>query len=228
MNKFGHLVLGTCLIALLISCKRDDLDFDKLSHQIGIEREISMPLVYGDITANYFADNLDSTIVIAIDDSVLFMFDTDSVITYSDTLKISDNEEDTDTTSFKIEYAILHYQFVNYFSIGIDLELILFDSIAGVNIDTIKLNPDGGLLINSAPVDENGNVIESQVVPQIGTVEINASTANKLLNETSHIIFSIKLISVNSVLVSFIRLPDDTKLSFKFGIEAKGTYNSKF
>ena len=142
-------------------------------------------------------------------------------LTYSDTIKIRDDNPTEANESYEIEYAELHYTFENYFPLGFGGELIAYDSIANETLDTIKLNQTGSMLIEPAPVDGAGNVVRSQVIEYKDKIVIDARSAEIILNEATHLIFRATLITTN---YNSVRVGTDSELNFQFGIDAKGKY----
>jgi hypothetical protein len=144
-------------------------------------------------------------------------------LTYSDTMKIRDEKPDEDVT-YEIEYADLHYTFENYFPLGFGGELVIYDSIADVILDTIPLNSSGTLLIEPAPVDAAGNVIRSEVTEYKDKIAIDGSAAESILMDATHIIFNVQLKTTGYGAVNSVRIGVDSELNFQFGIDAKGKY----
>lgn len=143
--------------------------------------------------------------------------------TYLDTFDISDMIGDD--VEIEIEYANLTYWFKNYFPLGFDAQLILFDSIATVRLDTIYLNSDStSQFLEPASVDENGDVLTDEVEKHSGSIELTQSEAENLLNETTHIIVQATVQTTDSDNISSVRVGYDSKLEFQFGLDARLTY----
>lgn len=143
--------------------------------------------------------------------------------TYLDTFDISDMIGDD--VEIDIEYANLTYWFKNYFPLGFDAQLILFDSIANVRLDTIYLNSDStSQFLEPASVDENGDVLTDEVEKHSGSIELTQSEAENLLNETTHIIVQATVQTTDSDNISSVRVGYDSKLEFQFGLDARLTY----
>lgn len=144
-------------------------------------------------------------------------------LTYRDTIEFSGITDDN--TMVEVDKANLEYWFENYFPLGFDADLILYDSISEVNLDTIKLNTDPAtMFLKPAPVDSQGNVISADVSRHDGTVVLDKSTAESLLNEATHIIVQAELITTNT---NSVRIGTDAELRFQFGLDAKITLTSK-
>lgn len=80
MKPARFFVLTGILLACISSCKRDDLDFDKLSEQIAMERQIAMPLVFGEFTVLEMSENSEDSLIVIDGDTVKLVYSQDSVI----------------------------------------------------------------------------------------------------------------------------------------------------
>jgi hypothetical protein len=88
-----------------------------------------------------------------------------------------------------IEYAKLHYRIRNEFPVNLDPYLILYDSIADVNRDTLLLAESlSDPFIKAAPVDANGVTITSEVEDYTGTIELNEELMDHFFNDTNKLI----------------------------------------
>jgi len=104
-----------------------------------------------------------------------------------DTFKIAAMEK-PEQVDF-IEYAKLHYHIRNEFPVNLDPYLILYDSIADVNRDTLLLAESVlDPFIKAAPVDENGVTITSQVEDYFGTVELDKELMDHFFHDTNKLI----------------------------------------
>lgn len=164
----------------------------------------------------------DSELIVGVDIEV--PLELKANLTYTDSIKIRD-EVNENVLAFEIDYADLHYTFENGFPIGFGGTLILYDSIADIILDTINLNPVGGLLIKPAPVDAGGDVLYEEIPEQKGSVRIDAPAAEAILNTATHIIFKAQLITSDYGSVNSVRVGVNSFLKFHFGIDAKGTLN---
>ncbi len=144
-------------------------------------------------------------------------------LSYTDTLKIREEPAD-ENVSYEIEYAEIHYIFKNYFPIGFGGSLIVYDSINNLTLGTIDLNPASGLLINPAPVDIAGNVLEASVREYTHAIEIDPATAENILTNATHLIFHAAMVTTDYGSVSSVRVGANSKLNFQFGMKAKGKY----
>ena len=88
-----------------------------------------------------------------------------------------------------IEYAKLHYRIRNEFPVNLEPYLILYDSIADVNRDTLLLAESlSDPFIKAAPVDANGISIPSQVEDYTGTVELDEKLMDHFFHDTNKLI----------------------------------------
>jgi hypothetical protein len=163
-----------------------------------------------------------SEILVAVEVEVPLEFRAD--LTYADTIKLSDRDEEENET-YEIEFANLHYKFQNYFPFGIGGELVAYDSINDINLGIIDLNPTGGgWFLEPAPVDANGNVIRSQVQENANQIPIDPDLAEDIITTATHLIFNAEFQTTGYGSVSSVRVSADSDLLFQFGIEAKGKY----
>ncbi len=197
-----------------------------------IDELISFPfpdslLLRGDISINEGEDSLthvnyavwESMLNFGLEIEIPLEFSAD--LTYSDTIEFDGLDENT---MVEVEYANLEYWFENYFPIGFDADLILYDSISKVNLDTIRLNTDpSNMFLAPAPVDGQGNVIRNEVTRHDGTIEMDKASAESLLNEATHLIVQAHLITTNT---NSSRIGIDAELLFHFGLDAQLTITS--
>ena len=88
-----------------------------------------------------------------------------------------------------IEYAKLHYRIRNEFPVNLEPYLILYDSIADVNRDTLLLAESlADPFIKAAPVDANGVTIPSEVEEYTGTVELDEELMDHFFYDTNKLI----------------------------------------
>ena len=88
-----------------------------------------------------------------------------------------------------IEYAKLHYRIRNEFPVNIDPYLILYDSIADVNRDTLWLTESlSDPFIKAAPVDANGVTKPSEVEDYTGTVDLDEELMDHFFHDTNKLI----------------------------------------
>jgi hypothetical protein len=121
-----------------------------------------------------------------------------------------------------IEYAKLHYRIRNEFPVNFDPYLILYDSIADVNRDTIRLAESlADPFIKAAPVDANGVTITSAVEDYTGTIELSEELMDHFFHDTN------KLIMVggfSSYQTGNVVILTTYKFDFRCGLEAKIHY----
>lgn len=141
-------------------------------------------------------------------------------LTYRDTMKLDDFGDLENTT---INYANLHYKFENYFPVGFNASLVLYDSINMQNIDEIYLTEDPNeYFLKPAPVDVNGIVIRSQVEEYQDFIGLTTSQTDHLIKQATHIIILARLQTTN---ITSVKILEDSSLEFIFGLEAEGTYS---
>ncbi len=200
---------------------------------------ISFPLydslnVSGDGYTNYGMDSASTTnwslknseLTLDLDLEVPFRFSAN--LEYVDTILFQEETSETSDESYSIEYANLYYKFENYFPLSFGVNLVLYDSINNEIVDTIVLNQEGSdILIEAAPVDSEGEVIDESVTAYDGEIELDPDVAEKLMNETTHIILVSKIITSDYGSIESVRIAADNKLNFQFGINAKGEYREQ-
>ena len=204
---------------LLSACKKDELDLDKFSKTIEIEREQALPLVQGSFSfediAGHGYDSLETNIS-GFDTIFLYLLDN---IDFSDTLTLSDFGSNLD-----VEFIKLYHSFTNGFPIGLDIHVYLYDSVQGAIIDSIPLNkkPDTVFLEPSTP-GSDGIVDQNSVMPQIDETDLSSDLAYKLFHQANQIILNAKIPTSGD----YIKVINNNALKFKFGIDAKGKYRGQ-
>jgi hypothetical protein len=198
----------------MIACVKEEIDLSTLSEDVGLEREIAIPLFNGslmfeDITGGTF----DSLLIDGIDTIKLFLIQD---IEYEDTLSLGEFGEELD-----LEFLNIHNSFTNMFPVGMDVRIYLYDSLISSNIDTIYFSGDPDqLFLTPATTDNNGLVIEETVNARSNVLEFNSSTLDNLMHQATDMVLVIRLPSTNS----FVKILDHYTLSLELGIEAKGYY----
>lgn len=216
--KISRILAFLGILTIIVSCVKDEFDFSDVSKDVKLERELAIPLVKGEFI---FEDITDQSW-----DSIIYPIDT----IFTDTIKLYliDGIEQTDTVplgdeleNMTFEYLNLHHTFTNMFPIGVDVQIYLHDSISRQNIDTVYLseNPDE-FLLPAAPVDEDGLVLEDQVLPRTNVASLDAETLSNLTDRTTHMIFYVYVPPTTG----YVKIIDRYSLSMKIGIEAKGEY----
>ena len=119
----------------------------------------------------------------------------------------------------KIEDITLHFNLINGFPLGTSFNIVLHDSIVGVNLDTLSfsgLNSQDNT-IAPAIVDVNGYV--SDKVLSSGYVELSSVEISNLLN-SNKLILDIKLSTSNSDQKNqYVKLYSDYEFIVKMGME---------
>lgn len=167
-------------------------------------------------TSNYVLDNSELNIDLEVEVPLEFSAD----LFYRDTLELSGLDDLKDKVSF--EYANLYYWFENSFPVGFDADLVLYDSIANVKLDTIKLNENPSILfIEAAQVDGNGNVLPDGDTKSDGYVALTGAEMSNLINIATHIIVNAQ---IQSTSFQSVRVSSESRLWFKFGLDTKAIY----
>jgi hypothetical protein len=146
-------------------------------------------------------------------------------LNYPDTIPLEDLGLENEGNEFDIDYINLHYWFENQFPVGFTADLVLYDSINDITMDTISLSQDGeDFFLEPAPIDEEGISIVSQVVERSGVVEISETAAEHLLTDATHMIVNARIITTN---LASAKILIDNTLKYKFGLEVAGKYEGK-
>ncbi len=216
----------------------ESLIFDS-SNVDNIGEIISFPFydslsVYGEGYTNYGMDSAttnnwslaSSDLTLDLDVEVPLRFSAD--LQYTDTVKFQDEISDSTNFSYDIDYAYLYYKFENYFPLSLGVKMVLFDSTNNLTYDTIVLTKeDSDIIVEAAPVDDNGEVINESVESYDGEIELDPDAAERLLNKSTHIILISKIITSDYGSVESVRIATSNKLNFQFGIDAKGEYREQ-
>ena len=172
-------------------------------------------------TRNWVVEN--SEVIFDLEVEIPMEFRAD--LTYPDTISLEDMGLENKGNEFEINYINLHYWFENQFPVGFTADLVLYDSINNVTMDTITMSrDDGSLFLEPAPTDEDGLSIISQVVEQHGVIEVSGAAADNLLGDATHLIIIARIITTD---MESARILIDNKLKYKFGIEVAGKYEGK-
>jgi hypothetical protein len=204
------------LILLVSACQKGELDFSKKSNYYDVEREIAIPLVYG---------NMDFNDLLNVDPDTLEIFhllDTLNVYynleyDHQDTIKLGKIDK-----NISVQFAKLYYWFKNQFPIGLDTRIYMLDTIHSVIIDSILFNSNPGeVFLQPAPVDTNGIVIQDSVKQISGIIDIDSSQADNLIQRTNKIILSSR---VYANTLSIVKVEKNSTLYFKFSLDVQGRY----
>lgn len=140
-----------------------------------------------------------------------------------DTFKL--DMKDTKAGDF-VEYANLHYRIRNEFPVNIGPYLILYDSVAGINLDTIYLAESlSEPFIKAAPVDANGITIYSQVQEYTGVIEFDRELIDNFFNAANKIIV---VGSFSSYQNENVVILSTYKFDFRFNLEAQINHQTSF
>jgi hypothetical protein len=216
MKKRDLSWLIVILLMLFTACKKDELDFNKRSKRIEVEREIALPLVKGNIS---FGDLLniepDSLEIINLLDTLKLYYNLE--FDHQDTIKLSEFDN-----KITIDFVKLYYWFTNEFPLGLDAKIYLYDSKSAEIIDTILFshNPSEAFL-PAAPVDINGIVIKDMVKEKSDVINISKSQAENLLKRATNLIL---FTHIQANTLSIVKVSSTSYLRFKLSIDAKGKY----
>lgn len=162
----------------------------------------------------------DSKLLLGMEIEVPLEFRAD--LQFRDTVKL--NIDDNEDVKY-IEYAKLHYRFRNEFPLNVGIKLIMHDSVANVNFDTILVNNRGNkLMLTAAPVDNNGITIKEQVAEVPGEMELSSDQIDIFFNKANKVIIIGELSSYNPQTVSSVKILSNYSLGFKFNLETKIHY----
>jgi hypothetical protein len=208
MNPIVKFILAaTAMVCVVYACKRDELDIDKLSKTVEVERSIAVPLVYGDLKlSNLLGDGADSIITIEAD------------TIFQDTVALNLPEQ---TQNFTIQYLHLPYRAKNYLPVGANIMLITYDSITKTVLDTIKF-AQSGLFLNPAVLDNAGNPIEP-VEEKFDSIVVDTNAAENLFRVATHLIIDARLVCDTT---RIIPVNDKQRIWLKIGLDAKLTYKT--
>ncbi len=160
-----------------------------------------------------------SSIQVGIDIEVPLAFEAD--LQLRDTFRL--NVEKPEAVDY-VEYANLHYRIRNEFPINLNPYIILYDSIADVNIDTVLFAESlAASFIPAAPVDENGATITAQVEEITGVIRMDKELIHNFFMEANKMIMVGSFASYNTenvvILTTYI-------FDFKVNLEAKIRYQT--
>jgi hypothetical protein len=203
------LLATTVLFLLLICCKREELDIDKLSKNVEVQRVIVAPLVYGELSLGKLMGESTDTIITIKGDTL-----------FQDTISLNLPDQ---TQDFTVEYLSLPYHARNYLPVGANLMLITYDSVSNSVLDTIKF-AQSGLFLTPAPLDADGYVIENEVIEKNDSILITKTTAENLLRLATHIIVDARLLCDTT---RILPVNESQRIWLKIGINGKLTYHTK-
>lgn len=166
----------------------------------------------------------DSKLLLDIELEIPMKFSAD--LGYLDTVDVSDLIDIEDGMVENIEYINLHHWFTNRFPFGFGINVILYDSINDTKFaDTLVIgNNDTGFLLEPAPTDQNGDLIESQIEEMKGVISIMGNMAEFLIEDATHMIIQAKLQTYN---VSTVNVYYSSSLDFRFALEYNLTYSTE-
>ncbi len=212
--KTSNLLLILIVIFCFSACLKEEIDLDNLSSEMAVEHEFAMPLIYSSLRIEDFTDEgYDSLLIISGDTIKLYIIED---LDYSDTISLGDIGED-----FDFDYIRLFHSFTNSLPIGLDMQFYLYDSVDKQNLDTIFLTEHPGeIFIEAAERNEDGLVIEENVVEQNGVVSLDAEQLDRIQYDASHIILDAVVPSTGE----WVKILDHYSLDFRISTEARGRY----
>ena len=214
--KLRNFLLFVSATFVMIACVKEEFSMEDLSKDAVIEREIAMPLIEGDMSFEDIVETASDSMIINGLDTIFLYLITDTE--FEDSLSVSDIFGEND---WEFDYMNLHLTFTNMFPVGLDVRIFLFDSIAGVNVDTIFFSgARDEIFLDPAPTDNNGLTIENQVQTDRNILSIPSLTLNRLTTNTTHLIFAIKVPATNGM----VKILSHYNLDLHIGLEAKGRY----
>jgi len=214
--KASNILLITVVFFGFTGCLKEEIDFDNLSKDVAVEREIAMPLIYGSLQFEDFTELEYDSLLIWGDDTIRLYLVED--LGHSDTIQLGGLGE-----KMEINSLILHHAFTNSLPIGLEVQFYLYDSAQSRNLDTIILTDSPGeLFILPAQVDANGLVMEELVDEQIGMYTVESSTLDYLQNNTTHLILDAIVPNTGGL----VKILHYYTFEFRLGIEASGTYTT--
>lgn len=231
MNKLGFLILSISVFQIIFSgCKQDEINLDEFSNRIRVDRQIAIPLIYGQLKVDDILSRFETSPLLIDGDTVEVVFGVDSInfvedqeLVFTDTINIRDSANFENTT-VEIETAKIHVKFKNYFPIGVNIEILLYDAISETVLDTINLNPEDGYYIKPSPVNSNGDVLVDEVKEYKDAITIKEQTLENLMHVATHFILNFEMEIVDSESVNSVKIPSTSTLDFHFGLEAEGAY----
>jgi hypothetical protein len=162
-----------------------------------------------------------SSVQVGIDVKVPLAFKAD--LQMRDTFKV--NIEKPEQIDF-VEYAKLHYRIRNEFPVNLYPYIILYDSVADVNRDTLLLSAStSDPFIKAAPVDANGITITGEVDDYTGSIDMDKELMDHFFKDSNKLIFAVGFSSYDKKNVVILTT---YKFDFRCNLEAKIHYLTNF
>ncbi len=208
------------LMALFIgtlACIEDTIQLEDLSTKQNFTRQIVIPVLQGSLKFDDLAGHgYDSLIITSGDTIFLYLLED---INLEDTIELGDLGQ-----NIEFEFIEIHCKNTNWFPVGLDLRLYLYNDSTGANIDTIWFSSTPGeLFIEPATSDANGLTIDDQVKTDSSVVTLDSYVINELFNEATRLVFFAEVPSTGG----FVKILRYHKLYLNLGIIAKGRYSSE-
>jgi hypothetical protein len=171
---------------------------------------VTNPLQYSDSFLNYIYYNSSLSFDLRVDFPLKF----NASLTYADTVSNSLYEEEEIDAS--LNYLNIHYVFNNTFPLAFYADIILYDSLSDITLETIPLNSGSSPFIEAALVD-NGEVTGAKKTE--GLVNVSGQAVQQIFNDATHFIIRSTIQSSNNT-STLIR--PDSNLDFKIGLDVSG------
>ena len=209
--KFTPLFL--LLIFSVIACIEDTIQLEDISTDMDVTKEIAAPAVniflqFDDIAGHGY-DSLD----FLINGDTIFLYLLED-IRYEDTLDLGVGDNSGD---LELELLNLHYRITNYFPVGLDMKIYLYNDSTQQNVDTIWFSGPDELFIDPAPNDANGITIDDQVVTDSSYVSFSDNVLDNLLKKNIRLVLYIEVPSTGG----FVKIVRGNMLYIHFGIEVR-------
>jgi len=212
--KTSNLLLILIVIFCFSACLKEEIDLDNLSTEVAIDQQRTLPLIFGSLKIEDFTDEgYDSLIITGQDTIKLYLIED---LEYSERISLHDLGSD-----FDFDYLTLYHHFTNSLPLSLDVRFCLYDSLSDQILDTIYLTEDPEeLFLDAAECDEDGFVIEENVVEQHGEVSLEGEQMDLLENEATHLLFDAVVPSTGG----WVIVLDHYSLDYRIGTSFSGRY----
>jgi hypothetical protein len=210
--KFIRLLPIAVLLLAAAACIEDTIEVKDLSKEIAYERQLSIPIIKAGLTFEDIAGSYDSLIIGTGDTIFLYLNDD---IGFHDTMPMQE------VKAVEMEFLNVHYKIVNMFPVGLDMKIILYDSLTNQNIDTIWFSENHGeLFIQPAPSDADGMAIIDDIDTSNSYIGLDETIFDNLFHNTTHLIIDAVIPSTGG----FIKVLKTHELHLDLGLEARGRF----
>ncbi len=205
--KFTPLLL---LIFSVITCIEDTIQLEDVSPEMNVTKELAFPAINISLKFDDIAGHGYDSLIFRSGDTIFLYLLED--IRLEDTIELGGIGE-----NMEFVFLNLHYKITNYFPVGLDLKLYLYDDATGQNIDTIWFSDPNELFIDPAPSDVNGLAIDDQVVTDSSYIALSQNVLDNLFNETTQLVLFIEVPSTGG----FVKVLNTSRLNIHFGIDVQ-------